>query len=56
MQATDTKQIEIGQFIQELWRFEDKWSKLEWEMEWEGNGMGLNGIEWHENLMELELE
>ena len=31
MQAIDTKHIKIGRFVKELWHFEDKLSKLEWE-------------------------
>ena len=31
MQAIDIKHIKIGHFVQELWNFEDKGSKLEWE-------------------------
>ena len=47
MQAIATNHIKIGQFVCELWRFKDKWSKLEWEVEWEWDEM-----EWKEMGME----
>ena len=31
MQAIDTKHIKIDRFVKELWHFEDKLTKLEWE-------------------------